>query len=170
MYLMWAAEYGWLTVGAMALPVVVGFSRLLRQRRRIIAGEFDSLSAGLVGVTASVIAALTHAGVSAVFLAPASMLVGYLVLSVFWAIVSTGYEPLSVASNVSLKRAGRTIAFLLMLSVTLVGVLWLEEVFRYHRAMVADLAYYDEHVQLRKLPRFWFHGNFPAPSTMPQNE
>lgn len=171
MYLMWAAEYGWLTVGAMALPVVIGFNRLLRRRRRAIAGKYDSLSIGLVGVTASVIAALTHAGVSAVFLAPASMLVGYLILSVFWAIVSTCGEPLSSVSNVSLKRAGTTIAFALMLSATLVGASWLQEVFRYHRAMVADLAYYDEHVQLGKLPRFWFHGNFPRhPSMMPQNE
>jgi hypothetical protein len=102
-------------------------------------------------------AALLHAGVSAVFMAPGSMLIGFLVLSVFWALIS--------GSSVTPTNKPTTKRMLVALVVALAGGLscfaWLKEVKAYHSAMVVDEAFYYENVPMGTLPRFWFHGNFP---------
>jgi len=132
MYLMWAAEYGWLE-GRVQAVVISAY-------------------------TASVAAALIHASVSAVFLAPGSMLVGFLVLCVFWALIM----PTTRYSSCMLE--GRRLC---LVAVCIAGVwviiwgLWFGEVWDYHSAMVEDLEYYQENGSGGMMPRFWFHGNFP---------
>lgn len=164
MYLMWAAEYGWLLI--VALMVLVGQAiRLFWQRRaEVRAGHNNQLALCLAAFTASVSAALLHAGVSAVFMAPGSMLIGFLVLSIFWALITPEWQP------VAQKTPGRRFfgAVLVALVMGIACFYWLAEVSGYHQAMENDLEFYYESVPAGTLPRFWFNGNFPRnPSLMP---
>tara|TARA_R110000787_G_scaffold189182_1_gene300870 strand:- start:359 stop:553 length:195 start_codon:yes stop_codon:yes gene_type:complete len=43
------------------------------------------------------------------------------------------------------------------------GILWIQEVWRYHEAMTEDLRVYVESQNAPLLPRFWLHGFFPRP-------
>jgi O-antigen ligase len=83
MYLMWAAEYGWLLIVALMALVSQAIRFFWQRRTEVRTGHNSQLALPLAAFTASVSAALLHAGVSAVFMAPGSMLVGFLVLSVF---------------------------------------------------------------------------------------
>ncbi|SFR51527.1 O-antigen ligase [Marinobacter daqiaonensis] len=166
MYLMWAAEYGWLTLVAMALPAIVGFRRLLAARTQVAQHSKPHLLC-LIGISASVLAALIHAAVSAVFIAPASMLAGFLILSMFWALTSQ-YSLALPAISKGVGWVGRGVGVVLILIVAGGGGWWLMEVWRYHNAMIIDTAYYEEHIELGRVPRFWAHGNYPRhPSLMP---
>ena len=165
MYLMWAAEFGWIAIFGLAVLGSVALRRLWQRASGIRAGD-NRHALVLVAFTASVTAALVHAGVSAVFIAPGSMLIGLLVLSVFWALISPDLQP--VGSNQSRFSASALAGYMLVIAFTLAGSLWFREVLRYHQAMTEDLVYYQENVPQGMLPRFWFHGNFPRhPSQMP---
>jgi O-antigen ligase len=158
MYLMWAAEYGWLLM--VAILVLAGQAMRLFWRRRNELEKNDVRALPLAAFTASVSAALLHAGVSAVFMAPGSMLIGFLVLSVFWALISD--SSVTLTNKPTTKR---TLVALVALVVILAGgalcLAWLKEVKAYHSAMIVDEVFYYENVPMGTLPRFWFHGNFP---------
>jgi O-antigen ligase len=166
MYLMWAAEYGWLLILLLLLLALQLTVQFWRRRTTLLAeGNVEGIIM-LAGVTASVIAAVIHAGASAVFIAPGSMLVGLFVLAGFWALI---FSPLfSVkqrnGSNLALPRklafATSSAAFVLIL-----WLLWTAQVNTYYLDMKADEFYYHERLNERTLPRFWFHGNFPRPDT-----
>jgi hypothetical protein len=98
-----------------------------------------------------------HAGVSAVFMAPGSMLVGFVVLSVFWVLISG--ERLDSKKKPTKRR---TVAALV---IALVGsgfcLIWIDNVRDYHAAMTNDEQVYYDGPSVGMLPRFWFHGNFP---------
>lgn len=164
MYLMWAAEYGWLLIGVLLL-LVGQAARLFWQRRgKVLAGEDTDLALPLAAFTASVSAALLHAGVSAVFMAPGSMLIGFLVLCVFWALITPESRPVPPRR----PKARAFAAVFVGLLVSAPCFYWLNEVAEYHEAMESDLEFYYENVPAGTLPRFWFHGNFPRhPSKMP---
>jgi O-antigen ligase len=165
MYLMWAAEYGWISIVGLLVLGSVAFRRLWRRAAVIRAGDNYSILF-LVAFTASVTAAMAHAGVSAVFIAPGSMLIGLVVLSVFWALISPDLKP--VVSNQKRFSFPAIAGFLVVIAFTLAGSLWFREVLRYNQAMVEDFVYYQENVPQGMLPRFWLHGNFPRhPSQMP---
>jgi len=155
MYLMWAAEYGWLLM--VAILVLAGQAMRLFWRRRNELEKNDVKALPLAAFTASVAAALLHAGVSAVFMAPGSMLIGFLVLSVFWALISD--SSVTPRNKPTTKRA--LVALVVALAGGLLCFAWLKEVKAYHSAMVVDEAFYYENVPMGTLPRFWFHGNFP---------
>lgn len=167
MYLMWAAEYGWLLVLLfllLALQLTVHFWR----RRTVLLAERNVEGIlMLAGVTASVIAAFIHAGASAVFIAPGSMLVGLFVLVGFWALIAP--PPLrckegqgsSAVLPVRLAFSASSAALIL-----LIWLLWATQVHAYYLDMKADEVYYHEHLKERTLPRFWFHGNFPRPEAL----
>lgn len=162
MYLMWAAEYGWLQVFLLAIfAVQCTFLFWKRRTTLLLEGETKDINV-LCGVAASVIGALVHAGVSAVFIAPGSMLVGVLVLAGFWAlIVPCGlFEVRGVQANP--KSSGRLVftAFLAPL-IVLLWLLWLGQVHSYYVDMRTDEIYYKEELKQPTMPRFWFHGNFP---------
>lgn len=161
MYLMWAAEYGWILIMSLAL-LGVTVSRLLLKRAQALAvpltEDCRTRSMVLVALTASVVAALCHAFFSAVFIAPASMLVGLFVMTLFWACLRPS-EELQASSR--LPRMGKVKDVCFALTLVLVSTVWLKEVFAYYAAMQEDLGYYKETVQLNQSPRFWLHGFFP---------
>nr|WP_281496384.1 O-antigen ligase family protein [Marinobacter sp. S0848L] len=162
MYLMWAAEYGWLLISAL-LVLVAQASRLFWRRRREARSHGGSqLALPLAGFTASVSSALLHAGVSAVFIAPGSMMVGFVVLSTFWAIIAA--DALPHKSEMPLGRALSAGSVGLLLG--LICYVWLSEVANYHKAMDSDQQFYFDNVPEGRLPRFWFHGNFPRRSEL----
>jgi O-antigen ligase len=164
MYLMWAAEYGWLLIGALLLLVGQAVRLFWQRRDEVRAGENDDLALPLVAFTASVSAALLHAGVSAVFMAPGSMLVGFLVLCVFWALIMPESRPVTPKR----PKARALAAVFVGLFLSAASLYWVGEVAEYHEAMESDREFYYENVPAGTLPRFWFHGNFPRhPSQMP---
>jgi hypothetical protein len=94
------------------------------------------------------------------------MLIGLVVLSVFWALIGPDFKLL--VPNPKRFSAAALAGYMLVIAFTLAGSLWFREVLRYHQAMTEDLVYYQENVSQGMLPRFWFHGNFPRhPSQMP---
>ena len=162
MYLMWAAEYGWLLVFLFfVFAVQCAFFFWKRRTFLLLKGKTQDITM-LCGVAASVIGALVHAGVSAVFIAPGSMLVGVLVLAGFWAlIVPRGlFDGQGVRANP--KSTGRLLfAAFLATFIALLWLLWLDQVHAYYVDMRADETYYKEELKQPTMPRFWFHGNFP---------
>lgn len=162
MYLMWAAEYGWLLVFLLAMfAVQCAFLFWRRRTALLLEGKTQDITV-LCGVAASVIGALVHAGVSAVFIAPGSMLVGVLVLAGFWAlIVPCGlFEEQGVQTN---SRSNGRLLFTAFLAplIVLLWLLWLGQVHAYFDDMRVDEIYYKEELKQPTMPRFWFHGNFP---------
>ena len=164
MYLMWAAEYGWALMGLVAVLISVAVKRLLSLRRLMVSSMQGNASL-VVAFTASSAAGLAHAGVSAVFLVPATMSVALLVLAIFWALslpmVTTDSNSKTISGEV--KRWVRP-GMLLAPFILFFGILWIQEVWRYHEAMTEDLRVYVEGHNAPLLPRFWLHGFFPRPT------
>jgi hypothetical protein len=160
MYLMWAAEYGWLLIGALLVFSVQSMRLFWRQRSEVRANNSSEPALLLAAFAASICGALFHAGVSAVFMAPGSMLIGIFVLGLFWAlIIPDSVVSVSARPNRRLVAAG----FLFVIVGTLC-IYWLCGVWKYHAAMTKDLDYYQKNIQIETFPRFWSHGNFPRHS------
>lgn len=165
MYLMWAAEYGWASILGLAVLGLVGARRLVLLRKFLRGSHNDHAKSVIVALTVSVVAALFHSGVSAVLMAPASMLVGLFILMAFWGALQHR-EQWEVSWAVG--NWAQVACVIALLTVITLSALWLREVQRYHTAMVKDQDYYFEYVPLGLLPRFWHHGNFPRnPGPMP---
>ncbi|KEF31626.1 hypothetical protein D777_01975 [Marinobacter nitratireducens] len=160
MYLMWAAEFGWLCIFAFAV-VGARVLYLLWQRKVVGCSRNTNRESLAVGLTSSVVAGLVHASVSAVFLAPASMLVGLFVLAFFWALIQRE----KVAAPREISRQGRcsqlVFGSLVAAIVAFSGGLWLLKVENYYQAMAGDLVYYQYELKQGLKPGFWFHGYFP---------
>lgn len=171
MYMLWAAEYGWLLLALVVILVVSGGIRFFQMRRLCLDSEQgDTALFQLVAGTASVSAALFHAGVSAVFMAPASMLIGVLVLTLFWGrIHSRSFQPI-LAREPGIRELKFFACGASLLTFVFLGIFWIGNVFHYYEAMKSDISYYQSHAYEGHLPRFWFHGYFPRnPSAMPEN-
>lgn len=164
MYLMWAAEYGWLLIAALGLVVAQAIGFFWQKRQQVISMRSREQATLLTGFTASVSAALFHGGVSAVFMAPGSMLVGTFVLIAFWSLIIPfpnsvpGLSQLREIPSIGTRAA---IAILLGALVLAVWLLWVKEVSIYYQDMRQDEEHYYEQGGGGILPRFWFHGNFP---------
>jgi len=166
MYLLWAAEYGWLAVGGLALIGVAGFKRLWRHRALArVGGTSPERTLLLVGLSASVVAALVHASVSAIFMAPASMIIGLFVMGAFWSLVSVpSQRPEGLASRARKNWRRPVSAAIVFLGLTF----WIYGVAGYYQAMQVDLGQNSGLKGTGFLPRFWHHGNFPRhPDQMP---
>ena len=165
MYLMWAAEYGWLLVTTIVVLLATTLRNLGIKARQVRAGAHEYPEV-LIAFTASAVAGLVHASFSAVFIVPASMLVGVLVLSIFWAL-SLQEPHRSEAISKRGRRSGypSAIQIALTCAIAVGGVVWFKQVWGYHQAMVADLQKYEEGSNGAYWPRFWFHGNFPRPES-----
>ncbi|MAM87001.1 MAG: hypothetical protein CME36_06810 [unclassified Hahellaceae] len=164
MYLMWAAEYGWLLVALVLVLVAFAAVRVFVKRRQLLNND-DSVSVSrLVAITASVSAALFHAGVSAVFMAPASMLVGLIVLTLFWCEIQLNSPSYDVPAD-NTKRKRSFAGGLLLAGFVVIAYHWFGNVSDYHKAMREDVQFYEENAFKGHLPRFWFHGYFPRNST-----
>jgi O-antigen ligase len=164
MYLMWAAEYGWLLIGALLVFAVQSMRLFWRQRSEVRAANSSEPALLLAAFTASVCAALFHAGVSAVFIAPGSMLIGFFVLGLFWALIA----PVVVVFKQAQPKRRLVFVGLLVVIVGTLCTYWLDDVWGYHTAMRDDLDFYQKNVPIETFPRFWSHGNFPRhPDQMP---
>lgn len=165
MYLLWAAEYGWLLIAALGLVVVQAIRYFWGTRRQILSTQSTEQALLLAGFTASVSAALFHAGVSAVFIAPGSMLVGTFVLIGFWALIIPAPDSIQGKDRrVSALGKRSMAAVILSASVLTVWFGWMKEVSIYYQDMRQDEEYYYDQGVGGMLPRFWFHGNFPRGS------
>ena len=164
MYLMWAAEYGWLLIFVLGLVVLQAIRYFWMSRRLVLAearsGGGDEELLLLTGFTAAVSAALFHAGVSAVFMAPGSMVVGLFVLIAFWALIIPGRPDSGLTSAPYLKTRA-IIALVFGAAILVSWLVWINCVWTYYRDMRQDEAYYYENVGAQTLPRFWLHGKFP---------
>ena len=164
MYLMWAAEYGWLLIACLGLVVAQAMRHFLKARLRLAARDSERLLI-LTAITASVSSALFHAGGSAVFMAPASMLVGLFVLAAFWGLVIPGRDDgIYLIHRSSHRHIRAVIALTLALGLSTTWLLWMKDIWGYYEAMRIDEEHYFETVGEGILPRFWFHGNFPRQS------
>jgi len=162
MYLMWAAEYGWILLVALGLVVAQSIRHFWRRRNQLIATGSNEQLLILAGFTASVSAALFHAGVSAVFMAPGSMLVGMFVLIAFLALIIPGTDGSAMGDRVIASRGKRmTKAAIASMLFLIVWFGWMKEVVVYYQDMRLDEEGAYEQVGEGILPRFWFHGNFP---------
>lgn len=163
MYLMWAAEYGWLLVAAFGLVCIQAARNVWRARRRALLASDSQTLLLLTGFTASVLAALCHAGVSAVFMAPASMLVGLFVLIGFWAL-SLPEPMVAQPAEPRVRRARRgheALSLSVIVVLSLAWFAWAWSVWAYYQDMRKDEITYFEQGEGGITPRFWFHGNFP---------
>lgn len=161
MYLMWAAEYGWLLF-VFVLVVVMQSVILFWRRRNVLLASRDSKELLLLaGFTASVSSALFHAGISAVFMAPGSMLVGLFVLLGFWSLIQAREQTITLKAQRKSVRIRSTIALIAALCVAVFWALWARNVIVYYHDMRADEVFYGEAIVEGIYPRFWFHGNFP---------
>lgn len=166
MYLMWAAEYGWLLVLLLVLLTLQLAVYLWRQRSSVLRNDARNELLLLCGITASVFGALVHASVSAVFIAPGSMLVGMLVLTSFWALILPRQVFLV---QIPLKRGnfyGKLVsAFMTTAAVLTLWLLWMHQVSNYYGDMRVDESAYKDQAKGPVVPRFWLHGNFPREVT-----
>ena len=166
MYLMWAAEYGWALIAALGVVVVQAIRYFWKARAGVLSAAPSEASNEkllmLAALTASVSAALFHAGVSAVFMAPGSMLVGLFVLIAFWTLIVPAQPALASENH---KRNSSTLQMVIALALSaalfLGWIAWAQGVWVYHQDMREDEELYYSDVGQGILPRFWFHGNFP---------
>lgn len=158
MYLLWAAEYGWISVVALAFAAAAIIRSVLSCRRRLRAGGCDHTI--LAGFTASVVAASVHSGFSAVLIAPASMLTGFLVLTLFMSTLRPPYLAVSLSCSISPRRLMRLSSGLALLTVLVVGPFWMHEIGRYYQDNMEDRLTYKGQGSIYS-PRFWSHGDFP---------
>lgn len=162
MYLFWAAEYGWLLVFLLIFLMCHGISLFWRRRNELKRRRENDDLLLLAGFTASVSAALCHATVSAVFIAPASMLIGLFVLIAFWSMIQpsqSGNSWVLLNSHFPLYRSCATF----LVAVVVVGgwLIWANGVYGYYLDMREDYGSYAASPNEGTLPRFWLHGNFP---------
>lgn len=163
MYLLWAAEYGWILMVAIGMVVGQAIRHFWKVRRALLvvspAESSDEKLLILAAFTSSVSGALFHAGVSAVLMAPGSMLIGLFVLIAFWALIMPTQADLSSHSQRPKPRPvfGLIICVFLFLS----WLVWTQGVWDYYQDMLKDEEPYYEEMGRRASPRFWLHGNFP---------
>ena len=168
MYLFWAAEYGWILIMFLGLLVLQAIRYFWSIRSFFLSRPKNRASDEelllLVAFTASVSAALFHGGVSAVFLAPGSMLVGLFVLIVFWALIVPGaaeQQELPQLREQKKFNSKNAIALFLPAALCIGWLVWMNGVCNYYENMQADRKTYSEAVAKATFPRFWRHGNFP---------
>ncbi|WP_153633682.1 O-antigen ligase family protein [Marinobacter salsuginis] len=159
MYLLWAAEYGWISIAAFGFAVAgVGKSVLARTIEHRSSRKAETIMAGLM---ASTVGAFVHAGVSAVFMAPASMLVGFLVLSMFLGKFQSPVVATRERTSRPLVFFAKNVSVGVVLVVCLVsGFFWMGEVVRYYKDNIEDRQTYKGQGSIYS-PRFWSHGDFP---------
>lgn len=153
MLLMWAAEWGWLAVAGLIIIAGATAHRFWELHRDLSLQSDLKQSIRLVGLTASVVAGLAHAQLSAVFIAPPSMLVGFWVLALFMAVVWRPWaqQQQEFSAKRGVVRIATTYAVLLM--TLFVG--WYA-VLDYYDYMTEKV--YVEQELHPMVPRFWLYG------------
>ncbi len=162
MYLMWAAEYGWLCIMSLLGLVIWALWKLKRQ-----AASFSKTSTPksevLIAFSVAVFAGFIHASVSAVLIVPASMMLALGVLTVFWSLI---LPDLDNTHKIDLTSTSKVKPLFFVLVFGLFAMIWLLNVWNYHQAMVADLATEEGARAQYMMPRFWVYGNYPRPDSL----
>lgn len=168
MYLMWAAEYGWITVISAFLGIMLAIGKLPVQifRKR----DDESGDVVVYSLLASFFAACIHALVSAVFLAPASLLLGWFVVTALLArIRNAAIKPAVV--NAIARNQNVVQDYLVVACLSLAIVAFFTALFSYKRDAETDRTCYTYMaVAASNGPRFWLHGDFPRPPSLACDE
>jgi len=142
MYLMWAAEYGWALIAALGVVVLQAIGYFWKARASLIGlssiDPSDERLLMLAAFTASVSAALFHAGVSAVFIAPGSMLVGLFVLIAFWALIIPVPPHPSCGKRCASSKSHTAIVLLVSVVILLGWAVWAKGTWHYYEDMRKD--------------------------------
>lgn len=157
MFLMWAAEWGWLAVAGLLVIAIATLYRFMGLRGSWIHEKNLSRTMPIVGLLASVTAGLAHAQLSAVFISPPSMLVGFWILVLFMAVVWQPWaqqQPTAYATTEGRKVAPVLVAYTALSAVLFTG--WYA-VLDYYRYMEEKI--YVEQELYPMAPRFWVHGH-----------
>lgn len=156
MVLMWAAEWGWLAVVGLLVIAISTLRRFLSLRRTLLEKKDLGQSMRVAGLLASVIAGLAHAQLSAVFIAPPSMLVGFWILALFMAVVWQPWAQQEAAANVINKERKLTPAIAAYATLSVVLFVGWYAVLDYYRYMEHKI--YVEQEFYPMAPRFWLYG------------
>lgn len=149
MLLFWAAEYGWLAIMPLLALVVHAAIRI----RQIKQAEPHQLA--LLAFFASVVAAIVHSCFSAVFLTPHSLLMGLLVMTVFWSLL---HQPIKAQR----APAWLSLLFKIMAGFMLVAtLLWLQLIAQYTKRYYYDFEHPEMGFNGVVLPRFFEHSYIP---------
>lgn len=158
MYLLWAYEYGWLSIVGASIVFVSAIRRLLSSCLRLKNKERGSVDSNLViGFSVSIIASVLHSGLSMVYLSPSSALLLIFIVPIFWSL--TADANLERPDSLKLRSAwGRATGYgfgalfsLLLISMT----------FNYYADMKRDEKGFRENIYNGFSPRFWMHGQYP---------
>lgn len=159
--LLWAAEYGWLTVLLFTIAVAAVFQKFFQATRRLTSCHDDNLL--LVGLGWSLIAALGHSLVSGVLSAPASMLIGLVCTAFFLASLNNAQTSFNRRASTRVGSVHRPMLakLIALVACVLAAPLFLSYTYEFWREMRADLPVFlvEKHQPLG--PRFWLHGQFP---------
>lgn len=168
MYLFWAAEYGWIIL-LLFFALCVSVLRTLFNTVKVLVNDRSKVDLQcFVGISASVFSAFTHAGASAVLIAPGSMLIGMFVLTAFCALInfrSVGLRHDQNSEPTSGPIFTKALPYLFIFFLVIGCVKWLIDVNDYYKEMAQDLHFYQSEVSGGEQPRFWLHGNFPRYTT-----
>lgn len=155
MYLFWAAEYGWLLICGLVAILGCISGRLWLKAQRLSTESQDALP--IVALAASLSAALVHAFFSAVFLAPASMMVGFLVLSLCWA----WGDSVTKAEGGGGDGAPRALVKLAVLLIFVFLVKWQLLVLEHYTAVRQEIEQGERTIIGVNSPRFWRNSHIP---------
>lgn len=162
MYLLWAAEWGWLAVVSLA-GVMIPVLRTWWRASKTLASQSTTTRSSFICFSASALAGCAHAGVSAVFIAPASMLVATFVLGYLGALTSTIAKACAIGASRP-APATRIPASARMPSTILAAVLLASFAvtnYFFYRDMKVDARMYHDQSSLGTTPRYWKHGHYP---------
>lgn len=151
LYLTWASEYGWLFV-ILAAVAFIKFSLPVWSRASNPSSRADSRLR--FGIQFSVLSALIHALVSGVFANPISQIVGFPILTVYFALCFKGREGLNGAIMES-----RSIGYFALACLGL-SILILTPAYDWWQASIQDAFAYMKENHIGLAPRFWIHGRF----------
>ena len=158
MYLLWAAEYGWLGVFGLAL-IGIWFLKLVADVSRMRSGTTGTQNLLQGALLMSVVAALIHSSVSGVFIAPASMLIGLVVLATFWGLFRHKTDELR--GCLTEGKASKVAKSIFASCVIAVSAVWIGQVGEYNKAMERDIESGATSQHAGLTPRFWLHGYYP---------
>jgi|GEM_PF-2919530 len=155
MYLLFAAEYGWMAVVGLCLVFFGIFKRVSDFKLRMHDTELKS-NTFAAGLCLSVLGGLIHSGVSGVLLMPKSMALGLICISMLWAVL--GYAKAESVSSDRVNGGGQVLMRSIVVALCfLISVFWIKDVASYYKSMSVD-KYLTLDSNVRYYPRFWQHG------------
>lgn len=157
MVLLWAAEFGWLSVFGIFLVVMAGIEKILHYKS--VLGKSESRDIFVLAMVSSTVAGVVHGGVSAMFLVPASMVVGMVVIFITFGALSSADQPVINLTAYKIMSFGRRGLSGVLLFVFL--AFSLAELHSYYLGMSEDKKRYVAGGPVKMSPRFWAHGYAP---------